>query len=233
MSSHSPLDSHSLTLLIMQLWLAPLISYLLGLKTANQAEVSEMNEIATKNVADGLAWSFYYGYLKLIVPSIMEVINLSENEVDGLPVRDHINHHKLFIVIPKDCNCASNFAEVDRNIEFVSETHERIISRAGNQRRVYKNSIYKVRSSANETFYCLMEYATPLLSMFEMQNDARCSFTREDRDNQVVLFYRRLKEILEKDERCRGKYHLVLTSNARTDLADIMAKEIMKSRSAV
>ena len=188
-----------------------------------------MNEAGTKNVANGLAWSFYFGYLKLILPGIMEVINLSDNEIEGCAARDLVEDHKLFIIIPKDCNCASSFSEVDPNIKFVTEAHERIISRAGNQRRVYKNSIYKVMSG-HGTFYCLMEYATPLLSMLEMQSDIRCSFTREDKDQQVVLFYRRLKEILDNDERCRGRYHLVLTSNARTDLADVMGKEILKSR---
>ena len=226
----SSFDTNCLKHALLQLCLVPIVSYLLGLRRATQAEVSEMNEAATKNVASGLAWSFYFGYLKLILPGIMEVINLSDNEVDGQAARDLIVDHKLFIVIPKDCNCASSFAEVDPNIQFVSEAHERIISRAGNQRRVYKNSIYKVRSATHGTFYCLMEYATPLLSMFDMQNDARCSFTREDKDQQVVLFYRQLKEILDNDERCKGRYHLVLTSNARTDLADVMASEIVKSR---
>lgn len=215
---------------LVQICLVPLISYLLGLKKATPAELSEINEAATKNVADGLARSFYYGYLKLILPSLLETINLSDNEVDGYAVRDHIVDHKLFIVMPKDCKCTTNFADVDPNIQFVTEAQQKILSRAGNQRRVYKNSIYKVNSLIHGEFYCLMEYATPLLSMDAMQADPRCSFTEEDRDQQVVLFYKLLKEILDKDEQCKGKYHLVLTSNARADLADVIGSEILKSR---
>ena len=215
---------------LIQICLVPLISYLLGLKQATPAELSQINEAATKNVADGLARSFYYGYLKLILPSLLETINLSDNEVDGYAVRDHIVDHKLFIVMPKDCKCTTNFADVDPNIQFVTEAQQKILSRAGNQRRVYKNSIYKVNSLIHGEFYCLMEYATPLLSMYDMEADPRCSFTKEDRDQQVVLFYKLLKEILDKDEQCKGKYHLVLTSNARTDLADVMGNEILKSR---
>ena len=222
-------DWHCLKVAFMMTWFVPLLSYLLFLRQASPIELSDMSGTSTKNIADGLAWSFYFGYLKLILPSIMEVINLSENEVDGMPIRDHIEDHKLFIVIPKDCNCAGNFASVDPNIQFVSETHEKIISRAGNRRRVYKNSIYKVTSSKNETFYCMMEYATPLLIMLDMERDPMCFLTREERDRQAVMFYTKLKGILEGDKYCRGKYHLVLASNT-TDLSDKMAKEILASR---
>ena len=122
---------------MLQLCLVPLVSFLLGLKRATQAEISELNEAGTTNVANGLAQIFYSGYLKLILPGIMEVINLLENDIDGQAARDIIEDHKLFIVIPKDYNCASTFAEVDPNIKFVSEAQARVTSRAGTQRRVY------------------------------------------------------------------------------------------------
>ena len=217
---------------MLQLCLVPLVSFLLGLKRATQAEISELNEAGTTNVANGLAQIFYSGYLKLILPGIMEVINLLENDIDGQAARDIIEDHKLFIVIPKDCNCASTFAEVDPNIKFVSEAQARVMSRAGTQRRVYKTSIYKVVSD-HGTFYCLMEFATPLLSILDMQTDPRFTFTREDKDQQVALFYKRLREILDRDERCKGKYHLVLTSDAREDLADVIGKEVLKSRLSI
>ena len=217
---------HSLALI----FLIPLISYLLGLKKTTPVEFSEMSEAAAKNVADGLALGFYFGFLRLILPHLMEILNLSDNEVDGYPARDLIVDHKLFIVIPKECNCASSFSVVDPNIQYVAEAHQKTISRAGTVRRAYKNSIYKVNSPTHGVFYCLMEYATPLMSMFEMHADSRCNFTSEDRDQQVGMFYRRLKEILDNDERCRGRYHLVLTSNSRESLADVIAKEILKSR---
>ena len=78
-----------------------------------------------------------------------------------------------------------------------------------------------------------MDFATPLLSILDMQTDPRFTFTREDKDQQVALFYKRLREILDRDERCKGKYHLVLTSDAREDLADVIGKEVLKSRLSI
>ena len=224
------IQARNMKLFLLQIWLVPLLSYALGLRKATQVEVSAINEEETKNVAGGLAWSFYFGYLKMILPSIKETINLTDNEIDDMALRDHIIDHKVFIIIPKDCNCFQNLADFDQNIQFVSQTHEQRISRAGIQMRVYKNSIYKITLSTKQTFYCLMEFATPLLSMYEMEKEPRCGFTTADKESQVTLFYKQLKMILEGDEKCRGRYHLVLLSSAKDGLADVMAKEIMLSR---
>ena len=217
-------------LFLIHMLLIPLIYHVLGFTEATQVEFSEMNESQSKNVADGLAWSYYFGYLKLVLPDLHDTINRTDQEIDGVALRDHIEDHKMFIVIPKDCYCYESFNKVDERIEFVSSTADLEISRAGVQRRVYKQSVYKVQSSNGETFYCLMEYATPLLSMFDMVKERRSGFTDADKEQQADMFYRRLKEILDGDMACIGKYHIVLTSNANRNLADIMAKEIMKSR---
>lgn len=217
-------------LFLIHMLLIPLVYHVLGFTEATQVEFSEMNESQSKNVADGLAWSYYFGYLKLVLPDLHDTINRTDQEIDGVALRDHIEDHKMFIVIPKDCYCYKSFSEVDGRIEFVSSTANLEISRAGVQRRVYKQSVYKVQPSNGETFYCLMEYATPLLSLFDMATERRSGFTEADKEQQADMFYRRLKEILDGDMACVGKYHIVLTSNANRNLADIMAQEIKRSR---
>ena len=70
-------------------FLAPQLSFLVGLREPSNAEVSQINERENKNVADGLAWSYYFGYLKMVLPKL----------VDNF--RYDITEKKLFILIPK------------------------------------------------------------------------------------------------------------------------------------
>ena len=214
---------------LINIFLAPLFSFILGLHTPSAVEVSEMNENESKNLADGLAWSYYFGYLKLILPQLAATINNTATEVGGVAVRDHMPT-KLFIIIPKNCYCYDNFADVDSRITFIDSSATLEINRAGVQRRVYKNSIYKISLQANEVFYCLMEYATPLQSLYDMGTHVNGGLTAENRDEQVVLFYKKLKEILDGDKECRGKYHMILTSDAGNQLADTVAREIKSER---
>uniref|UniRef100_A0A6I8P693 Stimulator of interferon response cGAMP interactor 1 n=1 Tax=Ornithorhynchus anatinus TaxID=9258 RepID=A0A6I8P693_ORNAN len=55
--------------------LCQLLNLILGLQPLTPAEISEVCERRHLNVAQGLAWSYYVGYLKLILP--------------GFGVRDH------------------------------------------------------------------------------------------------------------------------------------------------
>ena len=65
-------------------------------------EVSQINERENKNVADGLAWSYYFGYLKLVLPKLDEQIGKSEK------YRYDVSRRKLYILLPKNC-CLSRF----------------------------------------------------------------------------------------------------------------------------
>jgi len=210
----------------------PLFSYVTGLRSSTGSEISEKIESESKNVADGLAWSYYFGYLKLILPHLEKNIAQTTKEVDGKELCDHIQDKKVFIVIPKDCYCYSSFTDVDKRIKFVDNTHPHEVDRAGVQRRVYKNSVYKIEASSGKVYHCLMEYATPLMSLYDMALHQNSGIDVSWKEEQVVLFFKKLKEILESEPECRGKYHIVLTSDARNNLADTMEREIMAARSA-
>ena len=59
-------------------------------------ELSQINENNNKNVADGLAWGYYFGYLKMVLPILAERIGQTDYKY-LIPI------HKLFILIPKTC----------------------------------------------------------------------------------------------------------------------------------
>ena len=133
-------------------------------------------------------------------------------------------------MLPKNCYCNESFDRMDPRITCIDNTKPLHISRAGVARRVYKNTIYKI-STTEKQFYCLMEYATPLQSLYDMYDmlkyDKNPGIESRELDQQVVQFVRRLSEILESDRNCDGKYRLVTVADVHRNLADIMVREIM------
>ena len=228
------IDSKHLQIILTGMIFTPLVSFLLDLRSPTAAEKSQLNEAESNNVADGLAWSYYFGYLKLVLPKLDETINGTELQIDGSWFRDIVADNpkttRLFIVLPKNCYCYDSFDKVDKRIIRIDSTKPLEIDRAGVARRVYKNTIYKV-SAQRQTFHCLMEYATPLQSLYDMYmllgKSDMPSFDKKQLDLQVVQFVKKLKNILEGDPLCRGKYCLVTIGDAHDKLADVIVDEIM------
>ena len=231
------IDSKHLQIILTGMVFTPLISFLLDLRSPTAAEKSQLNEAESNNVADGLAWSYYFGYLKLVLPKLNETINGTDLQIGGSHFRDIVAENpkttRLFIVLPKNCFCYDSFDKVDSRITRIENTKPLQIDRAGVSRRIYKNTIYKV-SAQGQTFYCLMEYATPLQSLYDMYDMLRKSdVPRSDTkqiDQQVVQFVKKLKNILEGDPLCRDKYCLVTVGDAHNNLADVIVDEIMNQR---
>lgn len=57
---------------------------------------------------------------------------------------------------------------------------------------------------------CVLEYATPLQTLFAMSQDGRAGFSREDRLEQAKLFCRTLEDILEDALECQNNCHLIV-----------------------
>ena len=65
----------------------PLAFHVFGLRNLAPVEMSCLEEQENMNVADGLAWSYYYGYLKLVLPSLHRVIQASEEYGSKIKVK--------------------------------------------------------------------------------------------------------------------------------------------------
>ncbi|KAK9883468.1 hypothetical protein WA026_001645 [Henosepilachna vigintioctopunctata] len=118
------------------------------------------------NYGSGMAYSFFHGYLKLILPKsgredknlIEEIENYADSQGVTFPVA------KLFILIPNSCVCHVSLKD-DKfpSIEESSSLGEKIQTVAAVQNRVYKNSVYKILDNKRkERVYVCVEYATPL-----------------------------------------------------------------------
>ena len=164
-------------------FLAPQLLFLVGLRQLSSVEVSQINEKENKNVADGLAWSYYFGYLKLVLPHLEEQIGKSEYKYN-------ITQKKLFILLPKSCYTYDTIVEADPRIKVAGNLDSYDINRGGILKRSYKHTVHRIEvprlDGEIDNYYVVLEYATPLMSRYDMSQHGECGLSRQERDEQVT-----------------------------------------------
>ncbi|XP_022784641.1 stimulator of interferon genes protein-like isoform X2 [Stylophora pistillata] len=193
-------------------------------------EISDLNEKENKNVvnvADGLAWSYYSGYLKLVLPRLEQRISESEK------FRHKITDKKLYILLPKSCFTCDDIEHADSRVKWAGNLPESKINRGGIKERSYKHAVHEIvmppfPDGTGEKYHFIVEYATPLMTLYDMSKFADAQLTDPERDHQVLLFMQKLTELLEKSKDCkgqydcRGKYELVSFDEEEDKIADIL-----------
>ncbi|XP_064527614.1 stimulator of interferon genes protein isoform X2 [Pseudopipra pipra] len=135
----------------LQLGLASLCQLLilaLGLQKPSAVEVSEMSERSKQNVAHGLAWSYYVGYLKIVLPRVKKSMEEFSSANPNLLVCRKT--WKLHILIPLSCDVYDDLEKADSNIQYLTDLSETTMARAGTKKRVYKHSLYAIRDEENQ-----------------------------------------------------------------------------------
>ena len=164
-------------------FLAPQLLFLVGLRELSSVKVSQINEKENKNVAHGLAWSYYFGYLKLVLPHLEEQIGKSEYKYN-------ITQKKLFILLPKSCYTYDTIVEADPRIKVAGNLDSYDINRGGILKRSYKHTVHRIEvprlDGEIDNYYVVLEYATPLMSLYDMSEHAECALSRQERDEQVT-----------------------------------------------
>ncbi|XP_021265823.1 stimulator of interferon genes protein isoform X2 [Numida meleagris] len=187
--------------------LCQLLVLALGLQKLSAVEVSELTESSKKNVAHGLAWSYYVGYLKIVLPRLKEC--MEEISRAHPMLRAHRDTWKLHILIPLSCDIWDDLEKADSKIQYLTDLPETTLTRAGIKRRVYKHSLYAIRDEDNKLRPCVLEFASPLQTLCAMSQDEWAAFSREQRLEQAQLFYRTLRDILGSSRECAGTYRLI------------------------
>ncbi|NXX45526.1 STING protein, partial [Tricholaema leucomelas] len=196
-------------------------------------EVSELAERSRQNVAHGLAWSYYVGYLKIVLPRIRQSLAEFSRANPSRLLRRQT--WKLHILVPLSCDISDDLEKADSNIQYLTDLTETTLTRAGTKNRVYKHSLYAIRGENDEggggeplePWHCALEFATPLQSLYAMSQDACAAFSREERLEQAKLFYRTLEEILRGSKECRGTYRLIAYQAAAEAQPHFLAREIL------
>ncbi|XP_017564639.1 stimulator of interferon genes protein [Pygocentrus nattereri] len=195
----------------------------LGVLGPAPVEISEVCESRKMNVAHGLAWSFYVGYLKLVLPELEKQVRKHYSETGEV-----LSSVRLHILLPLSAAATTRLEEVDRNVLFHQNLPELQLDRAGVRRRVYKHSIYKITDQNKEDYYCVAEYATPVLTLYQMSQDSYAGFSASDRRQQVLLFYTTLRHILETSLECRNRYRLILLDDEQAE-PHYLSRELIKT----
>ncbi|XP_060110027.1 stimulator of interferon genes protein [Heteronotia binoei] len=206
--------------------LCHLLATIFGLQNPSAAELSEICERNNLNVAYGLAWSYYIGYLKIILPHFKNSITVF-NECNNFLLKCK-KTWKLHILIPLNCEMYENLGKADSRIQFINNLPEVTMDQAGIKRRSYKNSVYGVLDENQKMHCCVVEYATPLQSLYAMSQDDSAAFSRQTRLEQAKLFCRTLEEILEKSKECSGCYQLIVYDDSGENDKHFLSKEILR-----
>ncbi|XP_021415347.2 stimulator of interferon genes protein-like [Oncorhynchus mykiss] len=200
----------------------------LGVLGPSEVEVSEICEERKMNVAHGLAWSFHLGYLNLVLPRLEGSIAEFRASHTAGPFETR-GSRKLLILLPLNANIAQKLEDEDTNIRFYDNLPNTEINRAGVRGRVYKHSVYSLLDENRQAHHCVVEYATPLLTLYKMSQESSAGFGERDRREQVLLFYRTLQDILDRSLECRNRYRLILLNDEHEDDPHFLSKAILKN----
>lgn len=202
------------------------LSMTLDLQSLAPAEVSAVCEEKNFNVAHGLAWSYYIGYLKLILPGLQARIRmfnqLHNNMLSGAGSR------RLYILFPLDCGVPDDLSVADPNIRFRDMLPQQNTDRAGVKNRAYSNSVYELLENGQPAGACILEYATPLQTLFAMSQDGKAGFSREDRLEQAKLFCRTLEEILADVPESRNHCRLIVYQESEEGNSFSLSQEVLR-----
>ncbi|XP_075716072.1 stimulator of interferon genes protein [Rhinoderma darwinii] len=193
---------------VVLLFLCNFLCWCFGFQDPTQAAISQITEKKKLNVAHGLAWSYYVGYLKFILPVLKSLIKKFNEENNNLLRSPETL--KLYILMPLSCKIYNDLEEVDNNITYIKEIPPFYMDRAGIKARIFKNNVYRILDEEHRPYYCIAEYATPLVSLYEMSDTASAAFSKQDRIEQAKLFYSTLKDILESSLECHNTFRLVI-----------------------
>nr|XP_032824915.1 stimulator of interferon genes protein isoform X3 [Petromyzon marinus] len=191
----------------------------------SKADISDISERKHLNVAHGLAWSYYFGYLKLVLPELD--VKLAQYKREGRTFT--ASTRKLFILLPLSCHVTDTFSEQDQHISVDGNLSEIQRNRGGVSMRSFKHTVHRVLDAQNVEHYIVMEFATPLRSLHDMSNQTLAAFSTDDRLEQAKLFYCTLKKIIQSDIDIRNKVQLVLYDDtAEAKNPHFLSEKILK-----
>uniref|UniRef100_A0A3B3ZLF8 Stimulator of interferon genes protein n=1 Tax=Periophthalmus magnuspinnatus TaxID=409849 RepID=A0A3B3ZLF8_9GOBI len=197
----------------------------LCVQVLSEVELSDICETRQMNVAHGLAWSFYLGYLQLVLPQAISAFCASHQSSASLWSR---GSKRLFILIPINANISHKLENEDERVHFYDSLPNSQLDRGGVRGRVYKHSVYRVFNHKGQAHDCVLEYATPLLTLHSMSQDRSAAFGEPQRREQVLLFYRTLRDILERSLECRNRYTLILLNDEHEGDPHYLSKCILR-----
>ena len=89
----------------------------------------------------------------------------------------------------KTCYTFADIVDADSRVTWVGKLPELKINRGGIKERIYRHAVYKIEmprpDGTVERYHFILEYATPLMNLYDMSAHADAPFNGEERDHQV------------------------------------------------
>lgn len=194
----------------------------------------------------GMAYSFYYGYLRLILPSTGTATKGIVEKIENFEDKHNVTFpvHKLFILIPLSGYVPPNLKEASYQwMESAHELEEEQRNRAGNIGRRYQNNAYKIypdgQDSGNNPEFVVVEGATPLLTYYEVQkhNHAESNVYKQYKNMIILMFYKKLQEILQNESDTRDLCELIYyddydSNGVKVNVGKIILERIYKIKNS-
>lgn len=159
----------------------------------------------------GMAISYYYGYLKLVLPTLGDYQSKSiRDRIDDYEDREHVRFpvKKLFILVP-DSMYTPNTLD-GPTLTARSTLEPLVLNRAGIPKRVYHNAVYCIENTGG--WYVAAEGASPLKTYYEAlrsSNGGGGGDLERYRPEILAAFVHQLRRLLTEDEDCRDLYEVV------------------------
>lgn len=215
-------------------------------KTNGSTDFS-LSDLKGLDYGTGMAYSYYYGYLRLILPStgttskgiVEKIENFEDKHGIIFPV------HKLFILIPSSGYIPPDLREASNQwMESAQELEEERRNRAGIIGRIYRNNVYKIYSNGRESganpVYVAVEGATPLLTFYEVQkhNHPETSTYRQFKYEIIATFHTKLYNALQNELDTKDLCELIYYDDYEPDgtkvnIAKIILERISKLRHSI
>ncbi|XP_064614898.1 stimulator of interferon genes protein-like isoform X2 [Liolophura sinensis] len=158
-------------------------------------DVSVESLLPVGNVGHGFAWSYYYSFLKILLPILNERIQKCPHWQSD-PKRRCIPR-RMYLLLPESCICPGKLTDWDKRIVADTPLEPVIRWRAGKE-RTYKNSVYKIQD--DKTFYFLGEFCSVVQPMNDMEVGGIARMSADEKKRQLYRFKCTLEDIL-------GYYH--------------------------
>ena len=169
----------------------PFVMHLLNLNTQSEVDVSRLVEEKRLYPGYGIAWNYYFHYLKKALPLFNDSFadsnipvqdgGMGERSTDETaPAKIQLTLKKLILLISHDCKTKDNLQEQDNCIRKIID-----ISKDG-----YNFPVYGLTSNEKEQKYVIMYAKEPLETLKEMSKTERIKAIHENQcEHHVKLFY--------------------------------------------
>lgn len=182
----------------------------------------------------GMALSYFYGYLRLMLPalgdyeskSLRERCDVYEDIQSAGAVRQpvRIPVKKLFVLVPDSMYTANTLDTA--TLRVCSPLEPVVVNRAGCAKRVYHNTVYSMAATTTAAeaagsgrWYVVAEGATPLKTFYEALRSADGSSAELERYRAEIVasFVQHLRRLLHNDEDCRDLCEVVTYRDRTAD----------------